>query len=224
MRLLLKHLFILLTVILLAQAAPFSRGGHTTGSTVLSIVQSNTPQTPAVHTSMQMVQRVDVVYATTLSIADVSTHITALPTTTNVTSSINATTTEDEQAGSTEECLSLERRSLLAPWLSPRAHRKGGKGGSHRDHSDCRGSGKTARKISPKVIAAIVMGAIFGLAVLGTVAAFVYAALTPDQQRTRRQGGKASPDQGGVELMEIQADEPQHATQGSDRVIGTDRS
>ncbi|RYP67213.1 hypothetical protein DL771_007375 [Monosporascus sp. 5C6A] len=232
MRLFLKHLFIFLTAILLAQAAPFSRGGHTNSSTVLSIVQPNTPQIPAVHTSMQMVQRVDVIYATTLSIPNVSTYLTALPTrfptvlptTTSGTSSMNATTTEDEQAGPTEDCLSLERRSPLAPWLSPRALRKGGKGGSDIDHPDCRGSGKTTRKISPKVIAAILMGAIFGLAILGAAAAFVYAALSPDQQRTGRQGGKASSDQGGMELTGIQADEPQRAAQGSDRVVHTDRS
>ncbi|RYP42664.1 hypothetical protein DL767_000033 [Monosporascus sp. MG133] len=217
MRLLLTHLFVLLTAILLVQAAPFIRGGHTNSNTILSIVQPNTPQTPAVHASMQMVQRVDVVYAATLSIP-------ALLIITSVISSMNVTTTEDEQAGPTEDCLSLERRSPFAPWLSPRALRKGGKDGSDRAHSDCGGSGKATRKISPKLIATIVMGAIFGLAILGAVAAFVYAALTPDQQRTRGRGGKASSDQGGVELTGIQTDEPQRATQGSDRVMDTDRS
>ncbi|RYP67212.1 hypothetical protein DL771_007374 [Monosporascus sp. 5C6A] len=173
----LKHLSILLMVLLFAQAAPFSQGAHHNNTNTQPSSRPGISDASAMPTTMQTIQRVDVLYMTAVSINFASTHL-ATPTMVSATTQLNATATEDAWTDATDDCLGLHRRSEAALWLTRRAPfgRKGGKG----SHSDCGKASKTARKLSMAVIAGIVLGSVFGLSALGAIATLVYKVVTRD--------------------------------------------
>ncbi|RYP82456.1 hypothetical protein DL770_005569 [Monosporascus sp. CRB-9-2] len=173
----LKHLSILLIVLLLAKAAPFSQGAQLNSTNTQTISRPGISDTLAMPTTMQTIQRVDVIHMTAVSIDFASTHL-ETPTMISATTLLNATATEDAWTDATDDCLGLHRRSEPTLWLTHRAPfgRKGGKS----SHSDCGKPSKTARKLSMAVIAGIVLGSVFGLSALAAITTLVYKIVTRD--------------------------------------------
>ncbi|RYP49483.1 hypothetical protein DL768_004842 [Monosporascus sp. mg162] len=88
----LKNLSILLMVVLLAQAAPFSQGARHNSTNTQTVSRPGISDTLAMPTVMQTIQRVNVICTTAVSIDFAPTHL-ATPTTISVTTLLNATAT-----------------------------------------------------------------------------------------------------------------------------------